>query len=156
YGFACGGLLRRALARSLAPPEGYAAGPDLHNEAAAGPARFFHYRHIIRRFMPARLDKMLKTRLRVDWCAFARELLELGLQRAKDECLGGAEPVSAEDGADHGFEEASEVAVAGTPTGSLFAAAKDEVRAEVEPFGNAGEGAALHHLGAHASEFAFA
>ncbi len=149
-------LLRLALAAALAPPEGGPGDTDFDGESTfRNPASFLHS-HIVWRFVPARLDQVLKAGLRVDPGAFAFELLYLRAEQAKDERARRAIPVRRVDRADDRFQGAGEVAVPRPAARCFFATPKDDVVAEAETAGHAGECAAAHEVGAHARELAFA
>jgi hypothetical protein len=149
-------LLRLTFAAALAPPEGDPGSPDFDGESPFRPAGRFVNSHIIWRFVPAGLDEVLETGLRIDAGAFAFKLAKFGCEQPEDERPGDTVTVRRVDGADKRFEDPGEVAVTGAATGGFLTAPKDHVFAEVEADGHAGEGAPPDNVGTHARQVTFA
>ena len=101
------------------------------------------------------LEAFLEIALGIGLDEAISELVELSAEHADDKLRGGIQPGIDVNGPDDGFERIGERGIPLAAAAGLLATAHDEVRAEADLTGEAGERFGAHQMGAGLREAAF-
>lgn len=108
-----------------------------------------------RRFGIDGLEAFLEIAFGIGLDEAIAELVELSAEHADDKLRGGIEPGIDVNGPDDGFQCISECGIPLAASAGLFATPHDQVRAEADLTGEAGERFGAHQMGAGLGEAAF-